>query len=184
MRSLFNFRFNLSFMNKKFFVIISVFALLCISDNCFASDTLYFTGHIKARKSVSFRYLIRFAVDSENNVTGYSLTDPQGPYETKTKIIGVFNPKKKSMTIEETTVLRTKAASQGDLCFVKARLKGKSNRLVGETLTGKFKGFNPNSKTVCAKGKIKLISAAAVKQMQRKEEEKEKRKKAKKQQEG
>jgi len=172
-------------INKSFVVIIAVLFVFCIpAADCFASDTLYFTGHIKARKSVSFRYLIRFAVDSANKVTGYSLTDPQGPYETKTKITGTFNPKKKSMTIEETTVLRTKAEAPGELCFVRAKLKGKRNNLVGETLTGKFTGFTPGSKTACAKGKIKLISTAPIKRMQKKEEEKEKRRKAKKEQDG
>ena len=48
---------------------------------------------------------VRFAIAEDGTVTGYSLTDPKGPYETKTKIEGSYNKKKGVMKFREINVL-------------------------------------------------------------------------------
>jgi hypothetical protein len=140
----------------------------------FASDTLYFAGHIKANRSVSFQYYLRFAIAEDGTVTGYSLTDPKGPYETKTKIEGSYNKKKGVMKFREINVLRTKANSEDELCFVVASLKVKKSNFVGQTLTGKFTGTDSAGNIKCARGRIKLLNTVAIKAMQQRGKKKQK----------
>ncbi len=147
--------------NKIIFSVLIL--LLFFSKICAASDTLYFVGDILISKGASYKYNLRFAIDSKNQLTGYSLTDAGGPNETKTKISGTFDSLKNTISFEEKDILRSKVdLIKNDLCFVRATLRFKKNKLV-ETLSGKFIGIQPGKSSSCADGEIKLINSKKAK---------------------
>jgi hypothetical protein len=133
-----------------------------------AADTLYFVGNMKISKSTSYKYNLRFVIDKENKVVGYSLSDPGGKNETKTKITGTFDSVKLTLTFEEKNVLRSKVdMKKSDLCFVKATLKFKKTKLI-EQLSGSFSAYELGKSEVCAKGQIKLINTNTIKPLLKK----------------
>ena len=137
-------------------IVLSLFLIL--AKNSIASDTLYFAGSIKITKSIAYKYFLRFTIDKKNQLHGYSLSDPGGPSETKTKISGSFDSVKKTISFQENIVLRSKVdLKSNDLCFVRATLVLNKNKLV-ETLAGNFSGFKIDKVTECADGKINLIN--------------------------
>jgi len=142
--------------NMKNTIVLSLFLIL--AKNSIASDTLYFAGSIKITKSIAYKYFLKFTIDKENQLHGYSLSDPGGPSETKTKISGSFDSVKKTISFQENIVLRSKVdLKSNDLCFVRATLVLNKNKLV-ETLSGNFSGFKIDKVTECANGKINLIN--------------------------
>jgi len=139
-------------------IIVALSLFLVFAKISQAADTLYFAGNIKISKTVSYKYYLRFTIDSENQLNGYSLSDPGGPSETKTKISGSFDSVKKTFSFQENNVLRSKVnLKENDLCFVRATLVLKKNKLV-ESLSGKFTGFKIDKNTECANGQINLIN--------------------------
>jgi len=147
----------------KFYFNLSI--LLLSFSTAHAADTLYYQGNIIVSKNVSYNYVLRFAINPQNQVTGYSLTDAGGPNETKTKITGMYDSAANTLSYEEKAVLRSKVDMQkNDLCFVKATLKFKKNKLA-ETLSGKFTGVSPGKTEPCANGEIKLINTEKAKQI-------------------
>ncbi len=144
--------------------IIFIFFLFTIfSSRLLAADTLYFVGNIKISKKVSYSYNLRFIIEKENKIRGYSLSDLGGPNEVKTKIVGTFDSSKMTLTYEEKDVLRSKVDLQkNDLCFVKATLKLKKSKLI-ETLSGKFTAYEPGKTDACASGEVKLVNTDRVK---------------------
>src|SRR6185503_6607158 len=148
------------YRSAGFFVIISI--LFFFPTIVSAADTLYFKGKIKVSKSVSYDYSLRFTISEKNQVTGYSLSDPGGPTETKTKITGTYDSVNKIISFEEKSVLRSKVDLQKNfLCFVKASLKLKKTKFL-EELAGDFVGTEPGKTTLCATGEIKLINTDKV----------------------
>ena len=119
--------------------LISCFCFLSLlATTATAGDTLYFVGNIKVSKKISYKYNLRFTIGNDNKITGYSLSDPGGPNETKTKIFGTYDSVNRIISYEEKNVLRSSVDLQRkDLCFVKAELKFKKTKLI-EELSGKF----------------------------------------------
>ena len=144
-------------------LLISFLFIFIYTDDAVAADTLYFSGNIKVSKNISYKYYLRFTMDNENKLTGYSLTDPGGLNETKTRIFGVYDSVNKVIQFEEKDVLRSKVdLKKNDLCFVKASLVLKKSKLI-ETLSGKFTGHAADRITKCASGEIRLINTDRVK---------------------
>ncbi len=132
--------------------------LFFIAANVKAADTLYFVGHIKISTSVSYKYNLRFVINNENKLVGYSLSDPGGANEVKTKITGIYDSVRKTISYEEKSILRSSVdLKKNDLCFVKATLKFKKTKLI-ETLSGKFTASEPDKNTPCASGEVRLIN--------------------------
>lgn len=128
-----------------------------------AADTLYFKGRIKVSKNVAYNYSLRFTISSKNQITGYSLSDPGGPTETKAKIYGTYDSVTHAFNFEEKSVLRSRVDLEKNyLCFVKATLTLKKTKFL-EELSGKFIGIEPGKITPCATGEIKLINTDQVK---------------------
>jgi hypothetical protein len=166
------------YSNLKFITFLFLFS-------CFfkakANDTLYFVGNIYISKSVSYKYNLRFTISNDKKVSGYSLTDPGGANETKTKITGTFDTTTKILKYEETTLLRSKVDMQkSNLCFVKATLKIKKNKFF-ETLVGNFQGIEHVKNTTCATGDIKLLNTDRIKKVLKDQADKEEFKIQKKQ---
>lgn len=152
------------FSFRKIFLSFIVL-LYCSLSMAQANDTSYFVGKIIIAKNATYDYILRFTINQQNDLTGYSLTDAKGPNETKTKILGTYNKKDNTISFEESSILRSKInLTKNDLCFVKATLKFKKNKLM-ETLTGKFIGQNSNNVKDCATGEIKLINSNKAKHL-------------------
>jgi hypothetical protein len=149
-------------------IIVSIFFTSLAFSKIFAGDTLYFAGSIMVAKSSSYKYLLRFTVNDNKQLTGYSLTDPKGPNETKAKITGSYDSVAKTISFEEKSILRAsqdvKNNSSLYVCFVKATLQLKKSKLF-ETLSGKFNGFQPGNATACASGEIRLINTDRVRRI-------------------
>ena len=146
----------------KIFLIIFLYFFFN-SNATLAADTLYFSGNIKVSKTVTYTYYLRFSINIENKLTGYSLTDPGGLNETKTRISGDYDSINKIITFQKNNVIRSKVdLNKNDLCFVRASLVLKKTKFF-ETLTGNFKGFASDKTTQCANGEIKLINTNKVK---------------------
>ena len=146
-------------------IIASILILSFFTSSLYAGDTLYFVGNINLAKKISYKYILRFTIGKDNKVTGYSLTDPRGNDEVKTKIIGNYDSIAKTINFEEQRILHTTIdVEKNDFCFVKATLKFKKDRFF-ETLSGKFVGTQPGKSTPCATGDIKLINTDKIKQV-------------------
>ncbi len=151
---------QITLYKKIIFISILISFFSC---RIFAADTLYFVGNIKISKKVSYSYNLRFIIEKENKIRGYSLSDLGGPNEVKTKIIGTFDSTKMTLTYEEKDVLRSKVDLQkNDLCFVKATLKLKKTKFF-ETLSGKFSAYEPGKTEQCASGEVKLTNTDRMK---------------------
>lgn len=137
--------------------LFSLIVLLSFFIAAHAGDTLYYVGNISLGKKNSYKYILRFAIDTANHITGYSLTDPQGPNEIKARINGTYDSAAKKITFEENLILRPKQIDPKNVCFVQATLKLKHTNLV-EMLSGDFTGVQPGNANTCAAGSIKLIN--------------------------
>ena len=145
-------------ISHKVKLFVTNLILFTLITNAYAGDTLYFAGDIKISKKVSYKYTLRFSIDANNKLTGYSLSDPRGANETKTKITGSYDSATNMLSFEESAILRSSVdLKKNDLCFVKANLKLKKTKLF-ETLSGKFTAFQPGNTSECANGEIKMIN--------------------------
>lgn len=150
---------NILFKKK---IVTLVLISFCFLQKSIASDTLYFAGYIKIKNAKDYKYNIRFTVDKYKNITGYSLSDPGGESEVKTKITGTFDSITNILKYEETNVIRSKVdLKKNDLCFVKATLKIKKNKFF-ETFEGDFVGVEPGKETPCATGVINIQNAKRI----------------------
>ncbi|MBX2905799.1 MAG: hypothetical protein KF744_07170 [Taibaiella sp.] len=119
---------------------------------------LVFIGSVSVNDGRNYPYKL-YVTDSEDIVTGYSVTDILGADETKTYIRGKIDRKSKQLTFKETHIQQTKSKIPvGDFCFIHARLKTGSMQ-GATTLKGNFTGYKPDGKTECGKGKIILVCA-------------------------
>jgi hypothetical protein len=133
---------------KRFFILISFLA-------CFILNFSF--------TSKAYNYNIRFTVNEDGKISGYSLSDPGGVNEVKTKITGTFDSTKKILSFTETTVLRSKVdLKKNELCFVKADLKMKKSAAF-ETLSGDFVGIEPGKTEPCATGVIEIQNTKRIK---------------------
>jgi hypothetical protein len=147
-------------------ILVSIFVLFLVSPAFSGTvDTLYYVGNIKISKKTSYSYKLRFVISANNSVTGYSLTDAGGLYETKNKIIGKFDSIANTLYFEEQKVLRSRVdTAKSGLCFIQATLKFKKDKMF-ETLAGKFIGVEPNKSSPCGSGEIKLINTKKIKKV-------------------
>ena len=92
-------------------------------------------------------------------ISGYSITDLGGKYETKTAIKGLLNKKNGKISFNETKIISTKyKQDESNLCFVNAKcaLKNVDKKTL---ITGNFNGYYLKDKQLCASGKVMLISS-------------------------
>jgi hypothetical protein len=153
--------------NSLVIKVVAVFCILLISLSAFstAKDTLYYVGNIKVSKKTTYSYKLRFVIHDNNSITGYSLTDAGGIYETKTRITGKFDSIANTIYFEEQKVLRSRVDTvKSGLCFIQATLKFTKDKLF-EKLSGKFVGKEPNKASICGKGEIKLVNTKKIKKI-------------------
>jgi hypothetical protein len=138
-----------------FFIIYYFFPKICYSQTVnyeFIGSLLYnnMKDHII--------YKVMFA-EMNGKITGYSITDLGGKYETKTAIVGLINKKNGNITFNETKIISTKyKQDESNLCFVNAKCTLRNNAKKA-MITGSFNGYYLKNKQICATGKVMLVSS-------------------------
>jgi len=127
----------------------------------FCQTQLVFIGTVSVKGADEYTYKLQ-VTDSAGILKGFSITDIMGPNETKTAITGTLDTSEKEMKYRETKILSTKSnARKSDFCFIHANLKlGEKKGIT--TLKGHFTGYLEDGKTVCADGRLTLLSAEDV----------------------
>lgn len=99
--------------------------------------------------------------ENQGKINGYTVTDLDGPHETKNSISGFYDKKNKTFSFQEEEILYTKSKfDENSFCFV--NFKGKV-KLVENTskLEGDFKGLF-NNKTKCIDGTVALVGSSRI----------------------
>ncbi len=149
--------------NFKYFVYLLVFFLGSI--NYTIAQQTVLSGVIAVGKSSYMKYQINYQLDKKNNITGYSISDLNGSEETKAKIIGVFNQKKRTMVFEEVEIISTKSRTPIDE-FCLMRVKGKFHKKSGKYIyTGEFDSYCRNPKVACDSGTAVLMTEKDIKEL-------------------
>ncbi|MAP79522.1 MAG: hypothetical protein CL526_00395 [Aequorivita sp.] len=123
-------------MPKNTFQKILILAfLLTISGNTF-SQTEEFVGLIELENKTFLNFRINFNI-TDSKVEGYTITDYNGPHESKSSIVGSYDERTNKLTFREVNILYTKSPiTELDFCYIFFTGEMKKNRLVGS-----FKGF-------------------------------------------
>jgi hypothetical protein len=116
------------------------------------------TGAIVVGKTEFMSYQVTYTLNDNNGLTGYSVCDLSGKEETKARITGVFNPKKKTLSFEEKSILSTRSATPIDeFCLMK--VMGRFDKKAGKfVFTGTFGSKCGNPKVRCDSGTIVLMT--------------------------
>ncbi|MBK7212040.1 MAG: hypothetical protein IPH88_01825 [Bacteroidales bacterium] len=120
------------------------------------------TGAILIGKSELMSYMIVYEINENNQISGYSVADLNGISETKAKISGEYNPKKKSLRFEEKKIISSLVKIPfGDFCLMK--VNGKFEKKNGKHIfTGKFISAASNTKLSCDSGTIIMTTAQEI----------------------
>lgn len=120
-----------------------------------------FIGALTIKGVPPYTYRVEFT-DSANVITGFSITDLQGPDQTKTAITGSINTSKKEFTFKETRLISTRSKINRDsFCYISAKLKLKE-RKGAKMLAGSFTGYMKDGRTSCGTGEITLVSKSDI----------------------
>lgn len=116
-----------------------------------------FLGALTVKGAQPYSYRIEFK-DSANTFKGFSVTDLQGPDQTRTAIKGNIDPQKKEFSFKETKLITTRSKINRDsFCYIRAKMKMKERK--GTTiLSGTFTGYMKDGRTSCGSGDIMLVS--------------------------
>lgn len=142
--------------NQSRLVYFSVFFL----SFCFgvkAQETTL-TGAIVIGKSEFMSYKITYRLANNNTLSGTSVCDVNGNEETKAQITGLYNPKDKTLSFEEKSILSTRSMTPKDeFCLMK--VSGKFEKKAGKTVfTGEFKSTSLNPEIICDPGSLILLT--------------------------
>lgn len=122
------------------------------------AQNIELAGAVVIGNSQMVTYKIVYNIGGNNAIDGFSISDIGGELETKSKISGYYNPKKKSLTFEETAILSTKSnLSTNEFCLMK--VQGQFSKKNGIHLfSGSFvsKGFQNTLQ--CDSGTIYLTT--------------------------
>ncbi len=140
----------------KIKILIMLFIALYTKALAQIGDTVAFIGNITVDK-IDVPYKIKFTIDSNLALIGYSINNIGSQYELKSKIQGNINKDTKEINFKETKILRTKALLlPTDTCYVNATLKFTNKKFGMQLLEGNFIGYDGNN-NACATGKLKLV---------------------------
>lgn len=142
--------------NQSRLVYFSFFLLFfCLSVN--AQETTL-TGAIVIGKAEFMSYKITYRLANNNTLSGISVCDVNGNYETKALITGSYNPKNKTLIFEEKSISVTRSKTPIDeFCLMK--VTGKFEKKAGKTVfTGKFESSGLNPEISCDSGTIVLLT--------------------------
>ncbi len=78
-----------------------------------------FSGVITINDSLFISYDLYLSKTTENKISGFSVTDKDGPHETKSSIEGTYSPKEGLLVFNEFDILYTKSPFDSfDFCFI------------------------------------------------------------------
>jgi hypothetical protein len=139
-------------------ILQALFFLFLITDVIGQSESFELVGVLESSDKTQYIYKLDLKI-SGSAVEGYSITDFQGEFETKTSIKGKYDFKSGQLTFEETKLVYTKAKNISDFCFLqfdtKLSTKNKKTSLVGDA----WGTFN---KDTCFTGGVALIVSSYV----------------------
>lgn len=129
------------------------------------SQVVELTGAIFIGNSQLLSYRASYEIDSKNRVTGYSVCDIGGASETKARISGAYNPRKKTLSFSEKSIINAKPAIPAtDFCLMK--VEGKFEKKNGKQIfTGTFSSKSANINIICDSGTIVLTTTKEVYEM-------------------
>lgn len=136
---------------------ISTLLFLFIIQVCY-SQVIELTGVAVIGNFEMSKYKIVYEINDDNSIKGYSISDLGGDAQTKAKISGTFNPRKKTLRFEEKNIMSTKLSlSFNDFCLM--TVTGKFDKKGDKQIfTGEFKSKSPNQKLVCDSGTMILTT--------------------------
>ena len=139
-------------------LLILVLLFMLLPGSVFAMslpDTL-FIGTASLADGRLFTYKLRIN-DSAGVLSGYSVMDVNGTQETRATITGTLSQSGNQIQFQETAIENSKYKEKTGFCILQGSLKIKhfNGTLV---LKGHFEGYLDNSTTLCASGKLILIS--------------------------
>jgi hypothetical protein len=129
-------------------------AMLCKAQ----TENFKFIGTLETAKSKPI--IIQFELQINNNrATGYSITDFQGPNETKAAFEGTYNYKTGSLFLHETMVQYTKAKNATVFCllYFDTKMVSKNKQT---SISGKSWGIH--NEDTCFSGTISLVLTSYV----------------------
>lgn len=132
------------------------------------SQKVELTGALIIGKSLTTVYQISYEINKDNTITGYSLSDLNGTYETKAKISGFYNPRKKTLSFTEKSIIRSKSKlSFNEFCLlsVKGKFTQKNNKYV---FSGNFSSRSLNNEVLCDSGTIYLATTQDIFELEQK----------------
>lgn len=140
----------------------AIFFLIFFNGFAQSNERYEFFGALKLNGND--KELISYRVVFEVNkgvVSGFSITDLGGEHETKNKIVGTYDKKKKLLTFRESTIVYTKSKiTKNSFCYVNfsgsVALDGKNPKL-----DDKFQGLFPD-KSKCIDGTLQMIGAKKI----------------------
>lgn len=134
-----------------------LFFLFCVSSfQLFSQSESQYLGAIMLNDSSLISYKIVFS-EKDGVILGHSITDLNGPHETKSFLSGTFNEAQKTLVFSESGIIYTKSpVTQEDFCYVhfEGRLKKINKR---QQITGSFRGLYKDG-TECINGEIKMAN--------------------------
>lgn len=141
----FNFIINYIFGSLKYNIKMPQFRLIFFFIFIFlsyvnAQNEQEYLGVLKLNDSSFISYRINFEVMKDNSLKGYSVTNMGGAHETKSYLVGRYNPSDKTITFKEEGVEYTKSdVKMYDFCYV--HFTGKMKKEAGQDmLQGAFLG--------------------------------------------
>lgn len=153
------------FLMKKFIFYITIFICptLTVAQN---NITYEFIGTLQLSNNELISYKLSFKDLVNGKIEGNSITDIYGEDRTKSVIKGNINFTEQKISFIETANLSTKSkANESDFCYLIVK-NASFKTIKGKTiLQGKFSGKLPNG-SVCANGKLYLISTSYLQQLE------------------
>lgn len=122
------------------------------------SQIVELTGVAIIGNSQMSKYMIVYEMNDDNTIKGYSVSDIGGDSETKAKINGFFNPRKKTLRFEEKNIISSKLnLSFNDFCLmsVTGKFDKKNDKQI---FTAHFVSKSPNYKLSCDSGTMILTT--------------------------
>jgi len=142
-------------------IVVTLFLFLIHITGYAQEQDLVFWGTLSVKGSKPYTYRIQFR-DSANKITGFSVTDIQGPDQTRTAITGTIDPVRKEFSFRETRLISTRSRmSRDSFCYIHARLK-LSEKKGARLLRGSFTGYMKDGRTLCGSGTMTLVSEGDV----------------------
>ncbi|MBX2827856.1 MAG: hypothetical protein KTR22_06820 [Flavobacteriaceae bacterium] len=140
--------------------IVLLFLLCLFSQNLHAQDEYVFEGVIKLSGLSLYTYSIHF-YEEEGVIEGYSITDQDGAYETKSLVSGSIDHKTKEIEFYESEILTVKSSKSLDgFCYIhfNGTLKeGKEQQEIWGKFNSKYKTGD-----LCINGVISMTNKGPV----------------------